>query len=94
MNLCTYHHWKTIGNNHPSLNQSVQHSHPMSMNQQESLDRNLKCIGLSYPEENVNASSIPGCVGDDCLNIEAKKFLVIKDCDINNIKDDEVWGFL
>ncbi len=59
-----------------------------------STDRNLKCIGLSYPEENVNASSIPGCVGDDCLNIEAKKFLVVKDCDINNIKDDEVWGFL
>ena len=59
-----------------------------------STDRNLKCVGLSFPEENVNASSIPGCVGDDCLNIEAKKFLVVKDCDINNIKDDEVWGFL
>jgi hypothetical protein len=54
----------------------------------------LKCIGLTKPENNVLTTNLPGCSGKKCLSDTPKKFLVVKDCDINNVYDDELWSFI
>jgi len=54
----------------------------------------LKCIGLTKPEVNVLTTNIPGCKGDECLSNEARRYLVLKDCEINNINEDELWAFV
>ena len=59
-----------------------------------STDNNLKCVGLSRPEKNVLTTNIPGCSGQNCVSNTAKQFLVIKDCDVNNINEDELWDFM
>lgn len=59
-----------------------------------STNTSLKCIGLSQPEANILTSNIPGCVGDACLNNTPRRYLEVKDCDINNINEDEVWSFI
>lgn len=59
-----------------------------------STDSMLKCIGLTEPEANILTSNVPGCVGDKCLNDKPRRYLQVKDCDINNINEDEVWAFI
>ena len=54
----------------------------------------LKCIGLSNLEQNVMTTNIPKCEGQECMANTPRKYLTIKDCDINNIKDDELWTFI
>lgn len=56
--------------------------------------RKLKCIGLTKPETNILTTNIPGCSGKKCMNDTPKRYLVVKDCDINNIKEDELWSFI
>lgn len=56
--------------------------------------RTLKCIGLTQPEQNVITTNIPGCSGQNCMSNTAKKYLVVKNCDINQINDDELWTFM
>jgi len=56
--------------------------------------RLLKCVGLTKPENNVLTTNLPGCTGKKCLSDVPKRFLVVKDCDINNINDDEIWSFI
>ncbi len=58
-----------------------------------STNKMLKCIGVSSPE-NTMTTSLPGCSGKDCANTSPKKFLIVKDCGINNVKDDEIWSFI
>ena len=53
----------------------------------------LKCVGLTTPEKNVLTTNIPSCVGETCLANSARRYLHIKDCDINNTNEDEVWAF-
>lgn len=57
-------------------------------------DKNLKCIALSKPDGATFTTSKPGCVGEDCDDKKPKKFLVVKNCDINDVRDDEVWSFI
>jgi hypothetical protein len=59
-----------------------------------STDRMLKCIGLTKPESNVATTNIPGCKGSTCLSNTPRRFMVVKDCDINNVNEDEVWSFV
>ncbi len=54
----------------------------------------LKCIGLTKPEHNVLTTNLPGCSGKKCLSDTPKRFLVVKDCDVNNIHEDEIWSFI
>ena len=35
-----------------------------------------------------------GFIGQECLNNTPRKYLTVKDCDINNINDDELWTFI
>ena len=59
-----------------------------------STDSKLKCMGLTNPETNVITTSIPGCKGNECMNNSPRRYLTIKDCDINQINDDEIWSFI
>ena len=54
----------------------------------------LKCIGLSKPEINVTAANVPGCKDSTCSNNISREYLIVKDCDVNNINNDEVWSFV
>ena len=54
----------------------------------------LKCIGLSKLEQNVITTNIPRCEGQECLSNTPRKYLTVKDCDINTINDDELWTFI
>jgi hypothetical protein len=58
-----------------------------------STDKNLKCIGLTSPEKNVVTTNIPTCVGETCLANGARRYLYLKECDINNTNEDEIWAF-
>lgn len=59
-----------------------------------STSNKLKCIGLTKPETNILTTNLPGCAGKNCMNDLPKRYLIVKDCDINNIKDDELWSFI
>lgn len=59
-----------------------------------STSNKLKCIGLTAPEQNVVTTNIPDCSGQNCVNNTPRRFLTVKDCDINNINEDEVWAFV
>ena len=54
----------------------------------------LKCIGLSKPEINITTTNIPGCNGESCSNNVPRRYLVSKDCEINNVNEDEIWDFI
>jgi hypothetical protein len=56
--------------------------------------RKLKCIGLTKPENNVLTTNLPGCSGKKCMSDVPKRFLIVKDCEINDIHDDELWSFI
>ena len=60
----------------------------------KSTNNSLKCLGLTNPEKNIITTNIPGCKGPKCMNNTAKKYVVVKDCDINSINDDELWSFI
>lgn len=57
-------------------------------------NQNLKCIGLSQHEVNKLTTNVPGCKNETCSNNVERQFLIVKDCDPNNVKEDEVWGFI
>jgi hypothetical protein len=57
-------------------------------------NKKLKCIGLTKPELNVLTTNIPNCSGTQCLSNTPRRYLVVKDCDINNINEDELWSFI
>ena len=59
-----------------------------------STDRMLKCISLTKPELNVVTTNLPGCNGEACINNKSRRYLVVKDCAINNMHDDEIWSFV
>ena len=54
----------------------------------------LKCIGLTKLEQNVVTTNIPNCVGQQCMSNTPRRYLSVKDCDINNINEDELWTFI
>jgi len=54
---------------------------------------NLKCISTQEMENN-HITSIPGCVGNKCIKSGKQHFLVVSDCKVNDIKENEVWGFI
>jgi len=56
-------------------------------------DITLKCIGLSKPEINITTTNIPGCKGDSCSNNIPRRYVISRDCDINNVNEDEIWDF-
>jgi len=53
----------------------------------------LKCIS-TQEMENKNITSIPGCVGSKCVKSGKQNFLVVGDCNVNDIQDSQVWGFI
>jgi hypothetical protein len=57
-------------------------------------NRVLKCIGLSNLENNILTTNIPGCTGDQCKTNTPRRYLNVKNCEINNIHEDEVWSFV
>jgi hypothetical protein len=59
-----------------------------------STDRNLKCVGLTKPEINVLTTNIPNCTDKECMSNTPRRYLIVKDCQINNINDDELWTFV
>lgn len=54
----------------------------------------LKCIGLTKPEQNILTTNIPDCKGTNCISNQPRRYLTVKDCDINNINEDEIWSFV
>lgn len=56
-------------------------------------NQDLKCIGLSKPKINSLTANVPGCKNDACSNNVERQFLTVKNCDPNNVKEDEVWDF-
>lgn len=54
----------------------------------------LKCVGLTKPEINMLTTNVPGCKDNSCSNNIEREFLVVKDCDVNNINKDEIWSFV
>jgi hypothetical protein len=54
----------------------------------------LKCIGLSKPEINMLTTNVPGCKDNSCSNNVEREFMIVKDCDVNNINKDEIWSFV
>jgi len=54
----------------------------------------LKCIGLTKPEVNILTTNIPNCKEEECLSNSARKYLIVKDCDISSINEDELWSFI
>jgi hypothetical protein len=54
----------------------------------------LKCIGLTQPEQNVVTTNIPNCNENNCVSNSPRRFLTMKDCDINNVNEDEIWSFV
>ena len=54
----------------------------------------LKCVGLSKPEINTLTTNVPGCKNNSCSNNIEREFLIVKDCDVNNINSDEIWSFV
>jgi hypothetical protein len=60
----------------------------------ESNSRNLKCISLTKPEVNVLTTNIPNCNEKECMSNKPRRYLVVKDCEINNINEDELWAFV
>ena len=54
----------------------------------------LKCLGLSKPEINTLTTNVPGCKDGSCSNNILREFLTVKDCEINNINNDEIWAFV
>lgn len=59
-----------------------------------STDKNLKCIGLTQPVNNILTTNVPGCSGDKCLSNTPRRYMVIKDCNVNNVNEDEIWSFV
>jgi hypothetical protein len=57
-------------------------------------DKTLKCIGLTKPEVNVLTTNIPNCSDKECMSNTPRRYLVLKDCEINNINEDELWAFV
>jgi hypothetical protein len=57
-------------------------------------NKNLKCIGLTKPEVNVLTTNIPNCNDKECMSNTPRRYLVVKDCEINNINEDELWAFV
>jgi hypothetical protein len=53
----------------------------------------LKCIS-TQEMENTHITSIPGCVGKNCIKSGKQNFLVVGDCKVNDIQDNQVWGFI
>jgi len=53
----------------------------------------LKCITTKEMENN-NITSIPGCVGKKCIKSGKQNFLIVGDCKVNDIQDNQVWGFI
>ena len=80
-------------NNNPNQKWSLDNTNRL-ISTTASNNQVLKCIGLTQPEQNVITTNIPGCSGQTCLSNTPKKFLVVKDCSINQINDDELWTFI
>jgi hypothetical protein len=56
----------------------------------------VKCIIATDPSgSNVNISNNLNCIGDECTKSKTiKKIAEVDDCDINIVKDKEVWTFI
>jgi len=80
-------------NNNPNQKWSLDNTNRL-ISTTASNNRVLKCISLTQPEQNVITTNIPGCSGQTCLSNTPKKFLVVKDCSVNQINDDELWTFI
>ena len=52
-----------------------------------------KCISTKEMENN-QLTSVPGCVGNNCQQTGKKNFLVVSDCKDNDVKENQVWGFI
>jgi hypothetical protein len=59
-----------------------------------SSNTSLKCIGVTSPQTNVLTTNVPNCTGKECSSNSPREYLVLKDCDINNINEDEIWSFV
>ena len=53
----------------------------------------LKCIS-TQEMENTHITSVPGCVGKNCIKSGKQNFLVVGDCKVNDIQNNQVWGFI
>ena len=54
----------------------------------------LKCIGLTKPEQNTLTTNVPNCSGQECMSNTPRRYLSVKDCQINSINEDELWTFI
>ena len=61
-----------------------------------STDKMLKCIGLTEPQSNVLTTNVPGCDPSkgDCNTGTPRRYLAVKDCQVNSINPDELWDFI
>ncbi len=53
----------------------------------------IKCLSISSPNTDPLMSSLPDCVGDKCKNKENLQYVIVKDCNPNEIQSNEIFGF-
>jgi hypothetical protein len=55
----------------------------------------LKCI-TTKEIDGINITNMPGCKEGDssCVKTGKQNFLVVSDCNANDIQDNQVWGFI
>jgi hypothetical protein len=55
----------------------------------------LKCISTKEMD-NIHITSVPGCKPGDknCVKTGKQNFLVVDDCKVNDIQDNQLWGFI
>lgn len=53
----------------------------------------IRCIGITEPEIDPLAASVPDCKGKECDKNQKMQYLIIKDCGPNVVKSDEIFGF-
>ncbi len=53
----------------------------------------IKCLSISSPSTDPLMSSLPDCVGEKCKNKENLQYVIVKDCNPNEIQSNEIFGF-
>ncbi len=65
----------------------------ISLDTSQNKKGSIKCMTVSKPKTIPTTASIPDCKGNKCENKGNVMYLMVKDCDPNNVRTDEIFGF-
>ncbi len=65
----------------------------ISLDTSQNKKGSIKCMTVSKPKTISTTASIPDCKGNKCENKGNVMYLMVKDCDPNNVRSDEIFGF-